>query len=379
VTVLCLVVVAFFGFGLTRITTSVKFERMFPSHSEIIQNYRWIEGHIGPLIPIEIIVGFDQRCSLDVAERLELVSTIVDSLRPIPETGGIISAATFAPPIPKASGLRAAIRRRIFVKRLEDGRHRFVDEGFLATDGDEEFWRVTARIPAVHDVDYGEFVSRVRQQVEPIVQSQQDRDIEGITVMYTGMSPLLHEAQQQLLDDLIKSFLIAFLLICPVMMIILRGFWPGLLSMIPNVVPAVIVFGSLGWLGIAVDIGTMLCASVGLGIAVDDTLHFLTWYARGIREGLTSHQAVRNAYHFCASAMFQTTLICGCGILVFSFSQFLPTSRFAWLMFILLWTALLGDLILLPALLAGPLGKVFARSQRQHTRVPEPPTRHSDG
>ena len=183
--------------------------------------------------------------------------------------------------------------------------------------------------------------------------------IDGISVAYTGLSPLIDRAQHQLLNDLIKSFLVACLLICPIMMIVLRSFWGGLFSMLPNVVPVVCVFGSLGWLGISIDIGTVLTASVALGIAVDDTLHFLTWYSRGLNDGLPREMAIRNAFQRCATAMVQTTLICGLGLLVFVFSSYAPASRFAWLIGVLMLTALAGDLILLPAILASPLGRAF--------------------
>jgi hypothetical protein len=65
------------------------------------------------------------------------------------------------------------------------------------------------------------------------------------------------------------------------------------------------------------------------------------------------------AYEHCAAAMVQTTIVCGFGVLVFGLSGFVPTASFATLMFVLLVTALVGDLLFLPAILAGPLGRFF--------------------
>ena len=65
------------------------------------------------------------------------------------------------------------------------------------------------------------------------------------------------------------------------------------------------------------------------------------------------------AFDRCAGAMVQSTVICGLGLLVFALSSFVPTSRFAWMMAAMLGTALIGDLLFLPALLAGPLGRYF--------------------
>ena len=104
-----------------------------------------------------------------------------------------------------------------------------------------------------------------------------------------------------------------------------------------------------------------MTASVALGIAVDDTIHYLTWFKRGVHKGYSNTKAVKSAHRHCAKPMLQTTLICGVGMLAFGFSAFVPTSRFAILMFAMLASALVADLILLPAILSGSLGRFFNR------------------
>ncbi len=185
-----------------------------------------------------------------------------------------------------------------------------------------------------------------------------------IDVTYTGVVPIVYKAQRTLLHSLINSIGWAFVMIAAVMMVLLRRrkYWPlnvrgGLISMIPNVLPVVLIFGAMGHMGVLVDIGTMMTASVAMGVAVDDTIHFLTWFRRGVREGKERHDAIRDAYSHVAVAMSQTTLIGGLGLSVFALSTFTPTQRFGTMMLTLLVAALYGDLILLPALLAGPLGK----------------------
>lgn len=185
-----------------------------------------------------------------------------------------------------------------------------------------------------------------------------------IQVTYTGVVPIVYKAQRTLLHSLINSIGWAFVMIAIVMMFLLRirntrplNVRGGLVSMIPNVFPVILVFGAIGHLGIVVDIGTMMTASVAMGVAVDDTIHFLTWFRRGIREGMDRHSAIKNAYAHVAVAMTQTTIIGGLGLSVFALSTFTPTQRFGTMMLTLLAAALVGDLILLPALLAGPLGR----------------------
>ena len=183
-----------------------------------------------------------------------------------------------------------------------------------------------------------------------------------IRAVYTGMIPLVYKTQRQLLISLNESIMWATVLIAVVMMFVLRSPMAGLVSMIPNVFPIVMIFGALGWLGIKVDIGIMMTASVALGVAVDDTVHFLTWYRRGVKQGLDRVQAVMLSYDRCATAMLQTTIIGGFGLAVFATSTFTPTQQFGYLMISMLGTALVGDLLLLPAILVSPLGKFFGGS-----------------
>lgn len=197
----------------------------------------------------------------------------------------------------------------------------------------------------------------------------------GITTVYTGIIPIVYKSQRALLHSLIESICLAFVMIAIVMMILLRNwnrpfspknslnFTGGMISMIPNVFPVVLIFGAMGLLMIKVDIGSMMTASVAMGVAVDDTIHYLNWYRQGLNMGLTRKSAIRMAYDRVATAMTQTTLIGGFGLSAFAFSTFTPTQRFGVLMLILLVAALIGDLILLPAILAGPLGRFFGKEK----------------
>ncbi len=203
---------------------------------------------------------------------------------------------------------------------------------------------------------------------DPSAQPAVDRDA-LVHAVYTGVVPIVYKAQRTLLTSLVDSIGWAFLMIALVMMIVLRrgplrwcnllNIRAGLISMAPNVFPIMLIFGFMGHAHVLIDIGTMMTASVAMGVAVDDTIHFLTWFRDGYASGLSRSQAVLYAYQRCAAAMTQTTLIGGLGLAVFAFSTFTPTQYFGVMMLALLVAALVGDLIFLPALLAGPLGRYF--------------------
>ena len=372
-TLASLIVFILLGAGLVRVTTSVELERSFRQTSRFVRDYRWIEEHIGPLISVETLIRFKPTCRLSMLERMELMASLHARISRSVNGGGVLSPATFSPVIPRPGSLRGTVGRAVVARKLSDQRAAFVDRGLIADDGGDEVWRLSVRAQALGDLDYGLFVQQLRQPVQSVMDDYREAAAD-IDVSYTGFSPLIDKAQQQLLSDLASSFLLACLLICPIMMMVLRSFWGGLLAMVPNVFPIVCVFGALGWMGISIDIGSMLTASIALGIAVDNTLHFLTWYSRSLREGFSRIAAVRNAYQRCSAAMIQSTLICGLGMLVFAFSSYTPASRFAWMIALLLLAALCGSLVLLPALVAGPFGRAFEScwSPRAHLQHNDP-------
>ncbi|NQT11360.1 MAG: MMPL family transporter [Planctomycetes bacterium] len=349
------------GGGLFRLQSTVKLQHRFAPESDIIADYTWLEDHLGPLIPLEIVIHFDRACTLSFLERMELVAEVEAEVTKNEEVGATMSALDFAPALPKGRRTRDIVRRSVFNRRLQKSRQRYVDAHFLAENGEEQLWRVSVRARALSDVDYGHFVATLREHVDPVLEAESAR---GVKATYTGVIPLIYKAQRQLFRDLIRSFLTAFFVIALVMVVVLRSVRAGLLAMLPNVFPAVVVFGFMGWWGLLIEIGSVMTASAALGIAVDDTFHFLAWFRRGVDEGMPRHKALHHAYRRCARAMISTTVICGAGLIVFSLSTFMPIVHFAWLMVTLLAAALLGDLVFLPAMLAGPLGTVFGGKRK---------------
>ncbi|HIQ21703.1 MAG TPA: hypothetical protein EYH34_10790 [Planctomycetes bacterium] len=502
----CLAVMVFFVIGVSKIHVSVKLMKLFSPDAEIIAHYRWLEEQLGPLVPMEVVLRFDNETNrLSFVERMRLAQHVERTIETelAEHVGGALSAATFAPDITprrtgavlRAFGLGPRTSDSVLNKRLEQHRQEFreylaVDTSRLETDdprldqlrirgklaelleaydlttlkairsfGDltvikgmtpelaaeviakidawqrarypalselglpeqivqaleargldsldavrrygpeamafvegigqegaqqiasalqrwerahgDELWRISARVRALSDLDYGLFVDVLKAKVEPLLEAYRQRGVQGLDAVYTGLVPLVYKTQHELFRGLFESLILAFGLIAVLMVFVLRSLWAGLLAMVPNLFPVVVIFGIMGWMGILVDIGSMMTASVALGVAVDDTIHYLTWYRSGLDQGLNRRRAALFAYERCATAMTQTTLIGGLGLAVFAFSTFTPTQRFGVLMLTLLAAAVVGDLVFLPAVLTGPLGRFFR--PRGAKRKPEPP------
>ncbi len=350
---LLLMAVSFVGF--LNLKSSTKFGDMFPSKSPIVRDMAWIEEHLGPIASVEVLLSFDAASELDLYERSNRVERVAKQIRNCKDVGGVMSALTFLPPQPTSGSLRDVVKRSATRKLLEKNLPALQEAGWVGQAGDQQVWRLTAKVSAIADENYGVLVDRIRDAVDH-VELQTGASQPPFTVQYTGLSPVMHETQLMLLQDLGASFSTAFLLITPVMMFIARGFWAGLLIMVPNVLPETLVFGTMAWLGFQLDVAGILTASVAMGIAVNDTLHFVNWYARRLSLGDSRAQAIADTLSSCASAMFYTMLISCCSMLPFLLAEFMPTRQFACLMIAMLSSALLGDLVLLPALLMSPLG-----------------------
>jgi predicted RND superfamily exporter protein len=361
VLLLAVVLLPIFGFGLTKLRTSTQLKDLLRSHSEPLRNYQWLEQNLGPLIPVEVVLGFprdEQADSRVMLDRAQLVDALRQKLSSLPDVGGTMAATTFAPELPSGTGARSVMQRRVLSRRLQRHRDDFEELRFLKEDDQEELWRISVRIPSIQS-DYGPFLEQLDDEVQRRVRQFESESGQDVSVRICGGVPLIYMAQHRLLVDLIESFLLAFALVGVTMIVLIRDVVAGALSMIPNVFPALVAFGTMGLLGTAVDIGTMMTASAAMGIAVDDTLHFLVWFRRGVSRGKSRREAVYFAFKNCATALLQTSVICSIGLVVFVLSPFEPVSKFARVMATLLFLALVGDLILLPAMLISPLGQWF--------------------
>lgn len=383
-TAVCLIVMAVVGYGMTQVESSVQLMRLFSRKAQIRTDYAWLESNLGPLVPMEILVRIDEKCPLNFLERMELVDEIQREIGGLDAVGSSLSTVTFGRNLEGGSageGLRAKLARSTLNKALV--RHR---DDFLAGDylreakvadsagfpRQQELWRISARVSAIQEVDYALFKADLQKKIDPVLARLDGEGVSGIAVDYTGLVPLVYKAQHSLLENLKIGFIVDFAIIVVVMILLCRATSAGLVLLLPAAFPAVVVFGFMGWgnalmksmhMGnLFIDIGSVMAPSVALGVTVDDVVHFMLWFRRGIADGLDRKQATMLAYKGCARAMYQSWGVIGIGLSVFSLSPFGPTQRFGHMMLAMLTVALVGNLVLMPAMLSGPLGGLFAWS-----------------
>lgn len=516
VLVLCVMSTVFAAYGLRYSSTSINLLKLFDSKARVIGDYQWLESNVGNLVPMELVVRFpknqmDTVGDLSLLQRFDFVMRLQQILRKdmgesgTDVIGTCMSASTFLPNVPFARGNASFLHRKVLESRLEDSAEQLESTGFYrraSTEGDE-LWRISLRVAAFEDVDYGVFVDHLRLAAAPLlrayelreevlnrlqsalteanerprvlivrsVEAKQDLTIapsalaitdrqlhtdgqsrgelwayylggllreygcsieywdsalattpldrleqlktfdavvlssdtplndvrlaetfgsklvwtepdrpgqgaeQVVDIVYTGVVPIVYQAQRALLNSLVSSTWWSFLTITPIMMLVTRSFLAGLVAMLPNLMPILLVFGGMGWLNVPIDIGSMMTASIALGVAVDDTIHFLARYRETLDNVVDRRLAIIETYAQCAVPTLQAAMISGLGLSVFAFSSFTPTQRFGWLMLCILFAGVASELILLPAILISRLGKIFRSPVSNRRDYPEEPNR----
>lgn len=363
--------------GLYWFRTETKVIRYLPQNSDVVHDYEFLEKELAGVVPIEVVVAFDRAAQerLSFSERAERVRAVTETIRRHPEVSGALSLADFLPVSERPAARASFAQKAKYNRQSHLAEERAKEAGsdaaaFLAmceTAPDataalgprpvgvgDELWRVTAHAALMTEVNLGTLVSEVDAAVRADLAAEK-----GATHVVTGTVPLFVRTQQALLESLVNSFVSGFVMICGVLMWMLRSVRAGLLAMLPNILPVALVFGAVSAAGIPFDVGTMITASIAVGVSVDGTLHFCDLFREEVSRGVSKRKAVADSMAACGPALWQTVLVVCGGWAMLAWADLLLVSRFGWLMAVLVAAALLGDVFLLPALLGGTLGRLL--------------------
>lgn len=173
----------------------------------------------------------------------------------------------------------------------------------------------------------------------------------GITPRVTGDAYLHARCMERFVYEMFYSLLTASVIIFAVISLLFYSLRIGLISALPNITPLIVTLGYMYLRGYDMTVGNVIVFAIGLGIAVDDTIHFLARFREESRSGVDTPEAIRRTLRSSGRAIVLTTVLIVCGLSILLVSAFVPTRRFAELTGITMAGALLGDLLLLPACL----------------------------
>ncbi len=209
-------------------------------------------------------------------------------------------------------------------------------------DVDEQLLRISAAMNIVDTSKDLEMMTWVEQWWKETPYSAK---INGQTAMFAHM-------QHDVTDTLINSIILAIVAVSIMMLLIFRNLRMIPLFIVPNILPIVLVVGVMGWLGLTIDIGVAISGAIIIGVAVDDTIHFLVKYREARYKGDSLEEALAYVMHYAGSAIIFTTIILSSAFMIFILSDFLPNVHFGIVTSIALIIAVWVDLLILPAVLS---------------------------
>ncbi|MEJ2414725.1 MAG: MMPL family transporter [Sulfurimonas sp.] len=203
--------------------------------------------------------------------------------------------------------------------------------------------RVTVKVPWVDSIASEDMLAHVKKRYSEVFKDQD--------VIVTGIIPLLVHTFTQAIRSSVESYIIAFTLIAITMMFIMGNARLGLISMIPNLTPVIIGLSLMYIYNIPLDMFTLLIGSIAIGLAVDDTIHFMHNFKRYYLKTGDAIAAVEKTFYTTGKAMVITTIVLSLGFYAYMFGKMESVQNFGFLTGSVIILALIADLLLAPALM----------------------------
>ncbi len=323
-----------------------------PGHS-VRADTRRIDERLVGTTPLAVIFDSDRRDGLKDPANLTLVAEFQEWLEQQPEVDRSLGVVDFIEEMHWAFNAEKAEFRRLPDSEQLISQYLFIYDGddlYDVVDRDFQHSQITVNLNVHSANDISAVVDRIRAYLQEKVGDRLHWEIAGAGRLFADMEDVLVAGQ-------VSSLLGALGLIFLFMLLLLRSLGSALLCMIPNLSPILLIFTIMGALGIWLDMATAMIASIAVGVAVDDTIHVFEGFRRRVRAGISPVLAMVRTYRSAGRAVTTTTVILCAQFLVLLSSDFVPTRHFGLLTAIGLLTALLFDLLLLPALLILLYGK----------------------
>jgi predicted RND superfamily exporter protein len=348
-----LVVLGGAGLLASRVKVDTFLLETFREGDAVWETTRLVEDELNGVLPVELSLSAEAEGGLFEPSVANAVQRVAAWAR---TQDGVLSATTYTDLLDEArvaySGDTArrgrAFRSRAEVAQLAEllaGARPSPLEPFLTADRRQARVALQIRdIGAVRVLALGEaLLGEVRSAFE---------GIDGVTVTLTGDAYVGSIGLDSLIRDMVGSLAMAFVFIFGIMAVMFRSVRLGLISVLPNTIPLAITCAWMTLTGTALNTTTVVIFSISLGLAVDDTIHYLARYNEEQREGHHGREAIRRAAAGAGRAIIVTTMILAAGLFVLSFSTFVPIMQFGVLLTVTVVACVFGDLLLLPALLA---------------------------
>jgi predicted RND superfamily exporter protein len=375
--------------GTTQLTVENRFIDYFQKDTEIYQGMLQIDRKLGGTTPVDIVLdapeGHDQQPSSQgdpfadpfadapagatddpfadpfagndvpknrledsywyTPQKLEQLVAITEYLESLPETGKVLSIATTYQVASKLNGGPLSYVQLMLLSSFvpQDLRERLVSP-YLSDDGDQV--RISVRvIDSDKNLNRDALLEKIRSDLKA------DFGLQPEQVHLTGAMVLYNNMLQSLFDSQIKTLGFVFLAVMAMFLILFRSPLIALIAMLPNLFSAAFILGLMGWIGLPLDMMTITIAAITIGIAVDDTIHYIHRFREEFPNGEDYVDTMKRCHGSIGKAMYYTSLTIIAGFSILTLSNFNPTVYFGLLTGLAMLVALVSNLTLLPALL----------------------------
>ncbi|MDH3255847.1 MAG: efflux RND transporter permease subunit [Acidobacteriota bacterium] len=306
----------------------------------------WIDARVGGTSSLEFLVETGEEDAIKQPALLRRMGTFEEYLRTVEGVTGVYSVV----------GMVKALNRAFYggderFFRIPDSSED-VAQQFLLVEGSEDIDALladgdaTARIVARVEMARSQELSRQMPEIE---RRAAELFGDAATVTPTGMVHLMHRMEGYLLSSQVKSLSLAFVVISLLMLAMLRSVRLGLVALIPNLLPILFTLALMPWLGIPLDVGTVMIAVIALGLVVDDTIHLLVRFKSESERVPDMRRAMARALTAVGRPVVYTSVALSLGFLVLVFASFNSMIHFGVLSAIVIALALVFDLVVLPA------------------------------
>jgi len=340
--------------GITKIRTETNRLEWFPKKGDFYKSAKIVEKNLFGIDNLEIVLT-SQAGILKQPEILKRMDRLASEIEKLPRVIKVLSLTDYIkrinmalqednPEFYKIPDDQFLIAQELLLFTLFDGGRRELDS-FVTSDYSQG--RISVKTQAMsseQSIIIGKLLAKMAQETFSDT---------GLEITLTGTIYLYNINLKRLVESQIKSFTLAFVSIIGIMFFVFRSLKYGGLCILPNLIPITLILGIMGWSDIALNNTTVMVASVALGIAVDDTVHFIARFRKESRsKNLTRQEALRKTIVSIGGAIIFTSMINIAGFLILLVLAFQPTREFGLLISWAMFLALIGDLIILPASIA---------------------------
>ena len=330
-----------FGYMGTYVESESSLYEFFPKDHALNRGNNLFKKHFVGTTPIDISLKVEDGSLLN-ADRMRTILGMQEELEKLEDVTKVYSFAN----------ILRTFHNKFSLSKFDQASNEMLEQYLFIYDGQDlyDFMDRDAGLGRINLSLTENRANLIERQIEKVEQIIKNTNLDGIKVALAGSGKLFSDQENLLIGGFTQGFVLSFGLVSLCLILLFKSLGSGLLMMVPNLSPIVMCFGFMGIFNIWLDFGTAMISSLTLGIAVDDTIHMF----HSMKKNIELHgidKGIRMAYRESGTSITMTTFILCTQFMLLVFSEFLPLKNFGFITSIGLFSALVFDLVFLPALM----------------------------